>query len=65
MLFGYNTSFTLPKNPKDLDPSYKMDPDFWDCFGSKKTLSYNHRNRKCPKDADGVANSGDSDQISP
>ena len=23
-------------NPKDLDPSYKMDLDFRDCFGSKK-----------------------------
>ena len=22
-------------NPKDLDPSYKMDLDFWDCFGRK------------------------------
>ena len=29
---------------KDLDPSYKMDLDFWDCFGRKKTLSYNRRN---------------------
>ena len=24
-------------NPKYLDPSYKMDQDFWDCFGRKKT----------------------------
>ena len=32
-------------NPKNLDPSYKMDLDFWDCFGrDKKTLSYNQRN---------------------
>ena len=23
-------------NPKDLDPSNKMDLDFWDCFGRKK-----------------------------
>ena len=23
-------------NPKDLDPSYKMDLDLWDCFGRKK-----------------------------
>ena len=23
-------------NPKDLDPSYKMDLNFWDCFGRKK-----------------------------
>ena len=25
-------------NPKDLDPSYKTDQDFWDCFGRKKLL---------------------------
>ena len=31
-------------NPKDLDPSLKTDLDFWDCFGSKKTPSYNRRN---------------------
>ena len=31
-------------SPKDLDPSYKMDLDFWDCFGRKQTLSYNQRN---------------------
>ena len=32
-------------NPKDLDPSYKMDLDLWDCFGrEKKSLSYNRRN---------------------
>ena len=31
-------------NPKDLDPSYKMDLDLWDCFGRKITLSYNRRN---------------------
>ena len=30
-------------NPKDLDLSYKMDLDLWDCFG-RKTLSYNRRN---------------------
>ena len=24
------------KNPKDLDQSYKMDLDFWDCFGREK-----------------------------
>ena len=31
-------------NLKDLDPSYKMDLDFWDCFGRGKTPSYNRRN---------------------
>ena len=28
------------KNLKDLDPSYKMDLDFWNCFRRKKALSY-------------------------
>ena len=23
--------FFLPNNPKNLDPSYKMDLDLWDC----------------------------------
>ena len=27
-------------NPKDLDPSYKMDLDLWDCFGRKKPKKY-------------------------
>ena len=36
MKFCYNTSFTLPNNPKDLDPSYKMDLEFWDSFGWEK-----------------------------
>ena len=32
-------------NPKDLDPSYKIDLDFWDCFGGKKiSLSYKGAN---------------------
>ena len=37
---------TLPflNNSKDLDPFYKTDLDLWDCFGRKKTLSYNRRN---------------------
>ena len=47
MKFCYNTSIipVLPllNNPKDLDPSYKMDLDFWECFGRKKTLSYSRR----------------------
>ena len=30
--------------PKDLDPSYKMDLDLWDCFGREKSPSYNQRN---------------------
>ena len=37
-------SFTLPKNPKDLDQYYKTDLDFEDCFGRKKTLTYDRRN---------------------
>ena len=26
------------KDPKDLDPSYKMDLDLWDCFGRKNSI---------------------------
>ena len=29
-------SFSLPKQTKHLDPSFKMDLDLWDCFGWKK-----------------------------
>ena len=25
-------SFFLPNNPRNLDPSYKMDLDLWDCL---------------------------------
>ena len=27
-------------NPKNLDPSYKMDLDFYGCFGRRKPMSY-------------------------
>ena len=29
MKFCYNTSYTLPKQSKDLDPSYKIVGLFW------------------------------------
>ena len=29
-------AYSLLNNPTDLDPSYKMDLYFWDCFGRKK-----------------------------
>ena len=29
--------FPFQNNPKILDPSYKMDLEFWDCFGRTKT----------------------------
>ena len=28
----------LLNNPKDLDPSYKMDLEFWNCLKGKKKL---------------------------
>ena len=31
-------SFFLPNNHKDLDPSYKMDLDLWDCLGRVKLI---------------------------
>ena len=37
--FGYKTQFFfLPNNPKNLDPSYKMDLDLWDCLGRVKLI---------------------------
>ena len=37
--FGYKTSvFSFQNNPKDLDPSYKMDLDLWDCLGRVKLV---------------------------
>ena len=36
MKFCYNTSFTFLNNPKNLDPSYKMDLDFWIVLEGKK-----------------------------
>ena len=35
MKFCYNTSLPFQNNPEDLDPSYKMDLDFRDCFDRK------------------------------
>ena len=37
MKFCYNTSLPFLNNPKDLDPSGKIDLDFWDCLDKKKT----------------------------
>ena len=32
--FAYKTEFfSFQNNPKNLDPSYKMDLDLWDCLG--------------------------------
>ena len=30
--------FSFQNNPKDLDPSYKMDLDLWDCLGRVKLV---------------------------
>ena len=30
--------FSFQSNPKNLDPSYKMDLDFWDCLGRVKLI---------------------------
>ena len=44
MNFCYNTVFTFPKNPKNLDLSYKTDLDFLDCLWEEKKMSCNLRN---------------------
>ena len=31
--------FSFQNNPKDLDPSCKMDLDLWDCLGGVKLVS--------------------------
>ena len=36
MKFCYNMSINLSKQSQEIDPSYKMGLDFWDCFGMKK-----------------------------
>ena len=37
--FGYKTEvFFFQSNPKNLDPSYKIDLDFWDCLGRVKLV---------------------------
>ena len=37
--FSYKTKFCSFQNkPKDLDPSYKMDLDLWDCLGTVKLV---------------------------
>ena len=37
--FDYNTEFfSFQNSPKDLDPSYKMDLDLWDCLGRVKLV---------------------------
>ena len=35
MKFCYKTNLYFLKNTKDLDPFYKIDVDFGDCFGKK------------------------------
>ena len=37
--FNYKTElFSFQNNPKDLNPSYKMDLDLYDCFGRVKLI---------------------------
>ena len=54
VLFNFAVIRVLPflNNPKDLDPSYKTDLDFWDCFGRKKGPSYKRRNMVLHVDRD-------------
>ena len=44
MQFAVIRALPFLNNPKDLDPTHKMDLNFWDCFGRKKTPSYKQRN---------------------
>ena len=40
---GYKTFFLFLNNPKNLDPSYKMDLGLWDCLGRVKLITKFHR----------------------
>ena len=41
--FAYKTVFfSFQNNPKNLDPSYKMDLDLWDCLGRVKPVLQQH-----------------------
>ena len=31
--------FSFQNNPKNIDPSYKMDLDLWDCLGRVKLIA--------------------------
>ena len=42
--FCYKMGFPVQNNPKNLDPSYKMDLDIWDCFERKINPSYSQSN---------------------
>ena len=34
----YDRLFSFQNNPNDLDPSFKMDLDLWDCLGRVKSV---------------------------
>ena len=36
--FSYDRFFSFQNSPKNLDPSYKMDLDLWDCLGMVKLV---------------------------
>ena len=38
MEFSYKMEFVLPKQSKNLDPSYKTDLDLWDSLGRAKLI---------------------------
>ena len=40
--FGYKTVFSFQNDPKNLDPSYKMDLDLWNLLGVKLVLKQNN-----------------------
>ena len=41
--FGYKMEcFSFQNIPKNLDPSYKMDLDIWDCWGRVKLVLWHN-----------------------
>ena len=46
MNYSYKRVLSFLNSPKDLDPSYKMDLEFWDCFGGKINMVPTLRSEK-------------------
>ena len=40
VFIGYKMEFISFQKPKDVDPSYKMDLDLWDCLGRVKLIKF-------------------------
>ena len=53
MKFCHSINFTLLNSLKYVDPSDKMDLEFWDCFGRKNSLSVSYIQRNMVREVSG------------